>query len=239
MKTSLTRRIRTLAATCLTLLALSALTGCGTEEDTGPPTDARMVFVHQARVLGNIDLLANGDVVSALALGQISAPIAVPAGSTSFEIRNTGAEATVLETSLDLRVQPYLVAVLGESLDDLRFWTVDDVAPDLAEGQAAARVVNLDSGGFTYDIYLDDAPLATGLVSAQASDFTTVDLTADGEPESRTARLRVFNAGDDPSGRPIAIEPAEVTLGAGRAYMFVLQTKPENPDVLSVTAVSP
>ena len=228
---------RALILTCVATIAPIGLTACDAEEDPG--NNARVVLMHQAKVLGSIDLLANGEKIATLSQGQASKPLAVATGSTLLEVRNTGAEVTVLDVSLELLTQPYLVAVLGETFEDLRFWTVDEPAPERIDGEAVVRVVNLDAGDFTYDVYLDDDQVAPGLAPAKASDFVKVNL-GDGASESaRTARLRVFNAGDDPSGRSLSVAPAEVVLRNRGAYMFVLRTDPENPDVISVTTISP
>lgn len=227
-----------LILTCVAALAPIGLAGCGTDE-AEPTNNARLVVIHQARVLGGIDLLANGEKIAALSQGESSEALAVQAGTTVLEVRNTGADVTVLDTSLELRVQPYLVVVLGETLDALRFWTVDEPAPEPVDGEAAVRVVNLDSGEFTYDIYLGDDQIAAGVQPATASDYMQVGLGADAMDGRRTDRLRVFNAGDDPSGRSLAVTPAEVVLRDGRAYMFVLKSDAENPDGLSVTTISP
>lgn len=226
---------------CVASLALFGLSACGEDEPEAPP-QAKVVVMHQARVLGSIDLLANGERIATLSQSQSSAPLALATGSTLMEVRNSGADVTVLDTTLDLLEQPYLVAILGETLQDLRFWTVDEPAPERADGEAVVRVVNLDAGDFTYDVYLDDDQVAAGLEPAKASDFVKVGLTTDADGRTtgiRTARLRVFNAGDDPSGRSLSVAPAEIVLGNRRAYMFVLRTDPANPDVISVTTVAP
>lgn len=233
------RARRAPALICLAALCLVGLSGCDSGEDTGSDNNARLVVMHEAAVLGSIDLLANGERLATLAQGSASEPLSVAAGNTVLEVRNSGAEVTVLDLTLDLLAQPYLVVVLGETLNDLRFWAVDEPAPERAAGEAAVRVVNLDGGGFTYDIYLDDDQIAAGLEANKASDFVKVSLVEDGSEGLRTARLRVFNAGDDPSGRSLSVAPAEVTLGNRRAYMFVLRTDAENPDVISVTTITP
>jgi hypothetical protein len=233
---------RALILACVATVAPIGLTGCDTEEDLGAANNARVVVMHQAKVLGSIDLLANGEKIATLIQGQASEPLTVATGSTLLEVRNTGAEVTVLDVSLELLTQPYLVAVLGETFEDLRFWTVDEPAPERVDGEAVVRVVNLDAGDFTYDVYLDDDQVAPGLAPAKASDFVKVNLGAgpsESSSGSRTARVRVFNAGDDPSGRSLSVAPAEVVLGNRGAYMFVLRTDPENPDVISVTTISP
>ena len=233
---------RALILTCVATLAPIGLTGCDTEEDLGPANNARVVVMHQAKVLGSIDLLANGEKIATLSQGQASESLPVAIGSTLLEVRNTGAEVTVLDVSLELLPQPYLVAVLGETFGDLRFWTVDEPAPERVDGEAVVRVVNLDAGDFTYDVYLDDDQVAPGLAPAKASDFVKVNLAAGASESSssaRTVRVRVFNAGDDPAGRSLSVAPAEVVLRNRGAYMFVLRTDPENPDVISVTTISP
>lgn len=230
--------VRALILTCVAMLAPMGLVGCGGDEEP-PANNARVVVMHQAQVLGSIDLLANGEKLTTLAQGEASEPLPVAAGSTLLEVRNSGADVTVLDLSLELLVQPYLVVVLGEALDNIRFWTVDEPAPERADGEVAVRLVNLDSGNFTYDIYLDDDLVAAGLEPAKASDYLKVSLGADASEGRRTARVRVFNAGDDPSGRSLSVAPAEVVLGNRGAYMFVLRTDPENPDGLSVTTISP
>lgn len=190
-------------------------------------------MLHTASVLGEVVFQINGEVVARLTPGAITEPVNLPVGVVDVSIRNPGATTDLIFDRIDLQAQPYLVAVVGQSLEELRFWKVDEPAPGLDPGEAALKVVNLDSEGYTYDIYMEDdqgirRPLVEGLAYGRDSKFTEMSLptTAVGTAQSLPVRLLGFDIGDNPQGRPEM--SAELTLVDGVPYMVLIQNDPRS-----------
>lgn len=212
--------------------ALLMTAGCG-EESTEREPQAQMIMLHTSGVLGEVVFRVDGEPVARLAPGGMTSPVGLPVGPIELSVRNPGAATDLIGERLDLRAQPYVVAVVGQSLGELEFWKVDEPAPDLASGKAALKVVNLDQEGYTYDIYVEDdqgvrRPLVESLMYSKDSSFATLSLptTAVGTSEPLQIKLLGFDTGDNPEGRP-EIE-TDLELRDGVPYMALIQTEPRS-----------
>ncbi|MFN3202654.1 MAG: DUF4397 domain-containing protein [Bradymonadia bacterium] len=221
----------TLLSCLLTSLLGVGLTGCG-EEQTPADPQAKVVMMHTSGVLGEVVFRVNDEVVARLRPGAMTEPVSLPVGPVDLSIRAPGAATNLIDERIDLRAQPYVVAVVGQQLSDLQFWKVDEPAPDLAEGESALKVVNLDHAGYTYDVYVEDAegvrrPLVKALGYNDDSRFTELSLptSAVGTPEHLKVRLLGFDIGDNPEGRPEM--SVDLELVDGVPYMALIQSDPQ------------
>jgi hypothetical protein len=206
-------------STILAILFAAALmgtaTGCGDASSAEPdPPVARVIYLNEITQLPSLDVYANGQGPTTILLGELTNEVEIATGPTRFALTAPGSTEALIDETLDLDSQLYLLTFTGE-ITDLALWAVDQAAPELSAGQAAAEVVNLYNGGLTFDVYLDDEPLATALGTRQVSAFSVTT------PRT-TGTIQVFNAGDDPANAlPVAM--LETALDDRQSLMVLMK----------------
>lgn len=218
----------------LTLLVFGLLglaIGCGGSSGEIPEEDptARVIYLNEIQALPSLEVYANGAGPTPVELGVLTEPIELSTGPTRFALTAPGSTEAIVDSSLDLKDQLYLIAFTGNVADgNLALWAVDQAAPEIDSSQTAAEVVNLYDGDLTFDVYFGDEPLAMGIATRDVSAFTVTT------PASGT--LQVFNAGDDPSAA-LPVATLETSLEAGRATMVLMKNASSGNGIVLDTIV--
>ena len=211
-------RFRSVLLLLVTLLALLGLPACGSDAKS-PGPEATVVFLHEASVLGQIDVLVDDNVELSLSLGELSDPDPIAVGSHRVAVRNVGAAATIDEKAIEFTESPFLVVVSGSTssgADAPSLWFVNlPRATGLKAGESAVGALNLDPGGFAYDVWVGDTRLAGGLENDRKASAPQV-------VGAKSQSVRVFNAGDDPAtARPVLSSTVE--FGDQSTVLLVLR----------------
>ncbi len=205
----------------LLILALlfTSVTLAACTEDDPPEPKATVRFIHSIDDLGAIEVLLDTEIFTTLQAGELSETMEIVPGRQRLAIRSLGAQSTLHEFTQDFTAQGYLMAftgsVSGGTIDVL---AVDTPAPDTASGMAAAEVVSLYEGQFTFDVYVGLTLIDDNIAFAAAPSFVEIP--------SGAATIAIYNGGDDPT-TSIPIESLDHTFGEGEATMILLQNAAE------------
>lgn len=149
-----------------------------------PAGAVRVRFAHGSPDAPAVDIYMNDTlIVPSLALGQMTAHIALPAGSYTFALRTAGAPAAdaplaTLSAQLDPAVPAVTVAALGQVSDStLALQSFPDDVAGVTPDKARVTVINSVPGA-TVNVSLSD-PSGTVLASSLAAQTpgSTVDVT--------------------------------------------------------------
>jgi len=149
-----------------------------------PAGAVRVRFAHGSADAPAVDVYMNDTlIVPSLALGQMTAHIALPAGSYTFSLRTAGAPAAdaplaTLSAQLDSAVPAVTVAAVGQVSDStLALQSFPDNVAGMTPDKARVTVINSVPGA-TVNVSLSD-PSGTVLASSLAAQTpsTTVDVT--------------------------------------------------------------
>ncbi len=219
-----------LFALCAISLLGTAI-GC-TGSDSEIPAEvprASVIYLNEIAELPSLEVFANAAGPTPVMLGTLTEELELATGTTQFVLTAPGSKEPIVDSTLELEDQLYLIAFTGKvSQGNLALWAVDQKAPELVSGQTAAEVVNLYNGELTFDVYFGDEPLAMGITSRSVSAFTVTT------PASGT--IQVFNAGDAPaSALPVA--SMESSLEDGRAVMILMKNAATGNGIVLDTVV--
>jgi hypothetical protein len=204
-----------LFALCAVSLFGTAIGCTGSGSELEDPPRARVIYLNEISSLPSLEVFANAAGPTPVELGVLTTELELAPGTTQFVLTAPGSKEPILESTLELEDQLYLIAFTGKVAEgNLAVWSVDQAAPELESGQAAAEVANLYNGDLVFDVYFDDEPLVKGIGAREVSAFTVTT--------PATGTLQVFNAGDDvASSLPVAT--LATSLEDGRAVMVVMK----------------
>lgn len=203
-------------------------TGAGSDIPEDPPR-ARVIYLNEIAQLPSLEVYANAAGPTPVMLGELTEELELATGTTQFVLTAPGSKEPIVDETLELADQLYLITFTGKVADgNLALWAVDQQAPELASGQTAIEVVNLYGGDPKFDVYFDDEPLALGIGTRAVSPFTIT------VPASGT--IRVFNAGNDPASA-VPLKALPTVLEDGRALMVLVKNAPDSSVALDTLVV--
>lgn len=207
-------------------IAVLGLVACGGDDSEEDPPVAQILFLHGGGTLGEVEVVADGEVLSKLSPNTgLQAPVKVNLGTVEVSVRNAGAAQPLYTETINFNEQTYLFAVTSDE-NGTGLWKVDNAPPALTSAESAVEVVSLFDGG-ALDVYVSGEKVAENVEYFDASDFKTISTVGNVE-------ISAFNAGSEPTGIPVS--SVKVDFAPGSANMVILR-KGDQPQPLLETFV--
>ncbi len=202
------RLFRVASYALLTLLAVTAVTGCRKSVTNPPAIPARVMAIHASPDAPAVDLIVDGAVAgSGLAFPNNTPYLGVPSGVRSVKLNLAGTSTTVLTASLPTAPGATYSVFACDSVAKLGLVVLTDNLAAPASGMAHVRFVHLSPNAPAVDVAVKNGPVLFGNTPFKGySAFTPV--------ASGTYDLEVRLAGTSTVVLPLP----GISLQAGRIY---------------------
>lgn len=210
----------------LTFLLTFLLTSCGgnpQEFSEGAPGPSQVRFLHGISDLGPLEIWMDGEIfLTEIRPGQLTNSLDIPPGSHNIDLREQGAQVSLLREVLSFGEGTDLVSLLGSEEDNtLEFWVVDPRPPQLAPGQAAVAVAVMYGGANPVEVWVGGTRLTGPTETYTVYPFQLV--------QAGENRIEIFIVRDPPISADFAVPLHEgpITLrGMTSTLILLMRNQP-------------